>query len=172
VHDWEIGLRGAHNRVNAAYAAGICLARGLPPEAVREGVRTFSGVEHRLEEVAEIGGVLYVNDSKATNVASTLTALEAFSEAPVHLILGGQSKGQDFAPLRAAAARCAGVYLIGEDGRSIADGEWCGTLEAAVAIARRHAEPGDVVLLSPACASFDQFEDYEARGRRFKELVV
>ena len=110
--------------------------------------------------------MLYVNDSKATNVASTLTALEAFAEAPLHLILGGQGKGQDFAPLRAAAARCAGVYLIGEDGRSIADGEWCETLEGAVGRARRNARPGDVVLLSPACASFDQFEDFEARGRR------
>jgi len=172
ISDWELALRGAHNRVNAAFAAGICLARGLPSDAVREGLRTFAGVEHRLEEVAEVAGVLYVNDSKATNVASTLTALEAFAEVPVHVILGGEGKGQDFTPLRAAVARCAGVYLIGEDGRSIADGEWCGTLEAAVASARHHAQPGDVVLLSPACASFDQFADYEARGRRFKELVA
>lgn len=172
VDDWELGLRGAHNRVNAAYAAGVCVARGLPAEAVREGLRTFAGVEHRLEEVGVVDGVLYVNDSKATNVASTLTALGAFAELPVRLIAGGQGKGQDFAPLREAADRCAGVYLIGEDGRSIADGEWCETLEAAVARARRDAQPGDVVLLSPACASFDQFADYEARGRRFKELVV
>ncbi len=138
---------------------------------MRAGLRTFRGVEHRLEEVATIDGVLYVNDSKATNVASTLTALASFPETPVHLILGGQGKGQDFAPLREAAAGCAGVYLIGEDGRSIADGEWCGTLEDAVAAARARARPGEVVLLSPACASFDQFADYEARGRRFKELV-
>jgi len=168
---WELGLRGAHNRANAAVAAALCLARGLPEEAVRAGLRTFAGVEHRLEEVATRDGVLYVNDSKATNVASTLTALAAFPDAPVHLILGGTGKGQDFAPVRAAAARCAGVYLIGRDGREIAEGTWCETLERAVAAARGAARSGDVVLLSPACASFDQFADYEARGRRFKELV-
>jgi UDP-N-acetylmuramoylalanine--D-glutamate ligase len=172
IEGWELGVRGPHNRLNAAFAAGICLARGLPEEAVRAGLRTFGGVEHRLEEVATVGDVLYVNDSKATNVASTLTALAAFGDVPVHLILGGTGKAQDFAPLRAAAARCAGVYLIGQDGRAIAEGEWCETLERAVARARSRARPGDVVLLSPACASFDQFDDYEARGRAFKELVV
>jgi UDP-N-acetylmuramoylalanine--D-glutamate ligase len=171
VEGWELGLRGAHNRANAGFAAAACLARGLPEEAVRAGLRTFRGVEHRLEEVATIEGVLYVNDSKATNVTSTLTALAAFAGAPIHLILGGRGKGQDFAPLRAAARGCAGVYLIGEDGRAMADGEWCETLERAVAAARSRARAGDVVLLSPGCASFDQFADYEQRGARFKELV-
>jgi UDP-N-acetylmuramoylalanine--D-glutamate ligase len=141
---------------------------------VRAGVRTFAGVEHRLEEVATHDGVLYVNDSKATNVASTLMALAAFA-APVHLIVGGQDKGQDFAPLREAAQRCAGVYAIGEDGRAIVEaigtGRWCGDLARAVAAARTVAQPGDVVLLSPACASFDQYQDFEARGRHFKELA-
>jgi UDP-N-acetylmuramoylalanine--D-glutamate ligase len=170
----ELGLRGAHNRRNAMAAAAVCLARGLEPDAVRAGLRSFAGVEHRLEEVATRDGVLFVNDSKATNVASTLVALEAF-DVPVHLILGGRGKGQDFGPLRAPVqAHCAGVYLIGEDAERLAPvvgGERCGTLERAVAAARAEARPGEVVLLSPACASFDQFEDFEARGRAFKELV-
>ncbi len=122
--------------------------------------------------VATAGGVLYVNDSKATNVASTLVALASFT-APVHLILGGQGKGQDFTPLRAAVAG-ARVYLIGEDAERIGaavGGEGCGDLATAVGRAAARARPGDVVLLSPACASFDQFPDYEARGRAFKELV-
>ncbi|MEJ7784657.1 MAG: UDP-N-acetylmuramoyl-L-alanine--D-glutamate ligase [Solirubrobacteraceae bacterium] len=174
VSGWELGVRGAHNAVNAGFAAAVCLERGIPEDAVRAGLRTFRGVEHRLEEVVTRDGVLYVNDSKATNVASTLVALAAFT-APVHLIVGGQGKGQDFAPLRAAAAG-ASVYLIGEDGRAIGAaigaGTWCEDLEGAVAAARAAARPGDVVLLSPACASFDQHVDYEARGRCFKELVA
>lgn len=168
-HD-EIRLRGDHNRANAAAAAAIALARGIDPDAVRTGLRSFAGVEHRLEEVARRDGVLYVNDSKATNVASTLVALASF-RAPVHLILGGQGKGQDFTPLR---GRAHAVYLIGEDAGRLeheVGGERCGDLEAAVAAARAAARDGDVVLLSPAGASFDQFEDYEARGRAFKALV-
>jgi UDP-N-acetylmuramoylalanine--D-glutamate ligase len=172
-HD-EIRLRGAHNRANAAAAAAIALARGIEPDAVRAALRSFAGVEHRLEEVATVDGVLYVNDSKATNVASTLVALASF-EQPVHLILGGGGKGQDFTPLREPAARCAGVYLIGTDGPAIgsqiAIGIECGDLATAVARARAAAEPGAVVLLSPACESYDQFENYEQRGRVFKELV-
>jgi UDP-N-acetylmuramoylalanine--D-glutamate ligase len=172
-HD-EIRLRGAHNRANAAAAAAIALARGIEPDAVRAALGSFAGVEHRLEEVATVDGVLYVNDSKATNVASTLVALASF-EQPVHLILGGGGKGQDFTPLREPAARCAGVYLIGTDGPAIgsqiAIGIECGDLATAVARARAAAEPGAVVLLSPACESYDQFENYEQRGRVFKELV-
>ncbi len=174
-HD-ELALRGAHNRLNAMAAAAVCLARGVEIEAVRAGLRTFTGVEHRLEEVARRDGVLYVNDSKATNVASTLVALAAFAEAPVHLILGGQGKGQDFTLLRdPVALRCASVALIGQDaaliGEAIGAGEVRGDLEHAVAAARAAARPGDVVLLSPACASFDQYPDFAARGRHFKELV-
>jgi UDP-N-acetylmuramoylalanine--D-glutamate ligase len=172
-HD-EIRLRGAHNRANAAAAAAIALARGIEPDAVRAALRSFAGVEHRLEEVATIDGVLYVNDSKATNVDSTLVALASF-EQPVHLILGGGGKGQDFAPLREPAARCAGVYLIGADGpeigAQIGTGVACGDLATAVAKARAAARAGEVVLLSPACESYDQFDDYEHRGRVFKELV-
>ena len=171
---WEVRLRGAHNRANAAFAAAVCLARGIPEDAVRAGLRTFAGVEHRLEEVATHDGVLFVNDSKATNVPSTLVALAAFEE-PLHVILGGRGPGQDFSALRGPMAGRR-AYLIGEQGREIGDaiggGEWCETLEAAVAAARAAAAPGDAVLLSPACKSFDQFEDFEARGRRFKELVA
>jgi UDP-N-acetylmuramoylalanine--D-glutamate ligase len=172
----ELRLRGAHNRANAMAAAAVTLARGVDIDAVRDGLRTFAGVEHRLEEVATIGGVLYVNDSKATNVDSTLVALESFAGTPVHLILGGRGKGQDFAPLREpVAAGCAGVYLIGETAPALRDvlgqGVDCGDLERALAAARAAARPGEVVLLSPACTSFDQFEDFEARGRAFKALV-
>jgi len=167
----EIRLRGAHNRSNAAAAAAVALARGIDPEAVRAGLRSFGGVEHRLEEVARRDGVLYVNDSKATNVASTLVALASF-QAPVHLILGGQGKGQDFGALR---DRAHAVYLIGEDAgrieREVGGTRW-DDLGAAVAAASAAARDGEVVLLSPACASFDQYEDFEARGRAFKALVA
>jgi UDP-N-acetylmuramoylalanine--D-glutamate ligase len=188
----ELRLRGAHNLHNAMAAGAVCLARGIDAEAVRAGLRSFAGVAHRLEEVAHREGVLYVNDSKATNVSSTLVALEAFSDAAaleafsdaaghVHLILGGQGKGQDFVPLRAAVERvCRAAYLIGEDApalaRALAGGRTptheCGELEQAVAMAEREAVPGEVVLLSPACASFDQFADFEARWERFRELVA
>ena len=167
----EIRLRGAHNRANAAAAAAIALARGIDPDAVRAGLRTFAGVEHRLEEVAQVDGVLFVNDSKATNVASTLVALASFPDARVHLVLGGQGKGQDFAALR---GRAHAIYLIGEDAERIGaqtGGEPCGDLATAVARARAAARRGDVMLLSPACASFDQFADFEARGRAFRALA-
>jgi UDP-N-acetylmuramoylalanine--D-glutamate ligase len=176
----EVRLRGAHNLQNAMAAAAVCLARGLDPDAVRAGLRTFPGVPHRLQEVAERDGVLYVNDSKATNVASTLVALRAFPGGGVHLILGGQGKGQDFAPLREAVAEsCRAVYLIGEDAARIAQAlegmglslHACGDLERAAATARAAARTGETVLLSPACASFDQFADFEARGERFAALV-
>jgi len=174
----DLRLRGAHNVENAAAAAAAALASGIAAEAVVEALTTFAGVPHRLEEVAERDGVLYVNDSKATNVASARVALEAF-EGGVHAILGGSLKGGGFAGLRAsAAARCRACYLIGEAAERIeADlGDAiptlrCGDLETAFEAARADARPGEVVLLSPACASFDQFEDYEARGDRFRALV-
>ncbi len=191
-------LRGDHNHQNAMAAAAVCLARGIDPDAVREGLRTFPGVPHRLQEVGSRNGVLYVNDSKATNVASTRVALQAFPEGGIHLILGGQGKSQDFAPLREpVAASCRAVYLIGEDAPRIAaalegvaalEGEGlpvgagaaegtaislheCGDLERAVAAASAAAGVGETVLLSPACSSFDQFVDFEARGERFAKLV-
>jgi UDP-N-acetylmuramoylalanine--D-glutamate ligase len=187
----ELRLRGAHNLENAMAAAAVCLARGLDPEAVRAGLRTFAGVPHRLEEVASREGVLFVNDSKATNVASTIVALEAMEEEGlhVHLILGGMGKGQDFTALRDPIHKgCRAVYLIGEDAgaieQAIRDGEvgahgeagmevrMCGELDRALSKAAGAAAPGEVVLFSPACASFDQFEDFEARGERFRELVL
>jgi UDP-N-acetylmuramoylalanine--D-glutamate ligase len=170
---WEIRVRGPHNRANARAAAALALARGVPEDAVREALATFAGVPHRLEEVAERDGVLYVNDSKATNVASALVALRAFPDRPVHVLLGGQGKGQDFTPLAGIAAR---AYLFGEDADRLAavlpGAPRFATLDQALAAARAAAAPGDVVLLSPACASFDQFEDFEARGVRFRTLVA
>jgi len=177
----ELRLLGAHNVQNAMAAAAVCLARGVEADAVRAGLRSFSGVRHRLEEVASTDGVRWVNDSKATNVASTVVALEAFGAGgAVHLILGGQGKGQDFSALRDPVQRCCrAVYLIGEDAPVIAtilseEGVpvyECGDLERVVGRAREVAGEGDVVLLSPACASFDQFADFEARGERFRDLV-
>ena len=177
----ELSLRGQHNIQNAMAAAAVCLARGIDPDAVRAGLSTFAGVAHRLEDVARRDGVLYVNDSKATNVASTLVALEAFPKGVVHLILGGQGKQQDFSALREpVGAACRAVYLIGEDAEILAGAlesarvtvRECGELELALAGAAEAAVPGDVILLSPACASFDQFADFEARGERFRELVT
>jgi UDP-N-acetylmuramoylalanine--D-glutamate ligase len=175
----EIRLRGPHNRLNAMAAAAVTLARGIDPDAVREALRTFAGVPHRLEEVAECDGVLYVNDSKATNVDATLMALASF-DRPIHLILGGRGKGGGYEALRdPVAACCAGVYLIGEAADAMATAlegagppvHRCGDLERAVGAARAAARPGDVVLLSPAAASYDQYRDFEARGDRFRALV-
>jgi UDP-N-acetylmuramoylalanine--D-glutamate ligase len=175
----EIALPGEHNRQNGMAAAAVCLARGVDPDAVARGLRTFGGVAHRLELVAVHDGVSYVNDSKATNVDSTLMALRAYSGG-IHLIAGGRGKLQDFAPLAPLVAeRCVAVYLIGEAAGEIeaalADTgvplEECGDLERAVSAAREAASAGDVVLLSPACASYDQYHDFEARGEHFRALV-
>jgi UDP-N-acetylmuramoylalanine--D-glutamate ligase len=175
----EVRLRGPHNLRNAMAGAAVALARGVDRDAVRAALRTFAGVPHRLEEVAERDGVLYVNDSKATNVASTLVALRSFEAGGVHLIAGGRAKGSGFEALREPVARaCAAVHLIGEAADDLAvalEGaaplHRSGDLETAVAQARRAARPGEVVLLSPACTSFDQFPDFEARGERFRALV-
>jgi len=174
----KIRLRGAHNAENAVAAAAAALAAGVPREAVAEALGSFAGVEHRLEEVAQVGGVLFVNDSKATNVASAVKGIEAF-EGGVHVILGGSLKGGGFTGLREAVkARCRAAYLIGEAADRLADDldgtvslHRCGTLERAVRHASGAAKPGEVVLLSPASASFDHFRDYEERGERFRELV-
>jgi UDP-N-acetylmuramoylalanine--D-glutamate ligase len=175
----EIALPGEHNRQNGMAAAATCLARGISPDAVVLGLRTFRGVAHRLELIAVRDGVSYVNDSKATNVASTLMALRAYPGG-IHLIAGGRGKQQDFSPLAPLVAdRCVAVYLIGEAagelGRALADSgapvKECGELEPAVAAARAAAAEGQVVLLSPACASYDQYTDFEARGEHFRALV-
>ncbi|HEY2655836.1 MAG TPA: UDP-N-acetylmuramoyl-L-alanine--D-glutamate ligase [Solirubrobacteraceae bacterium] len=176
----EIPLPGAHNVQNAMAAATVCLARELPLEAVAEGLRTFAGVPHRLELVGVRHGVRYINDSKATNVDSTLVALRSFP-GRIHLILGGKGKAQDFGPLASLVSeRCTAVYLIGEAAGEIAGALAgavvplipAGDLERAVAIAALEARDGAVVLLSPACASFDQYRDYEARGDHFRALAL
>ena len=175
----EPRLPGTHNRENAAAATAAARAAGIPDEAIAEALRTFAGVPHRLEPVGEVGGVRYVNDSKATNPEAAERALTAYDR--IRLILGGSRKGASFDAL-ARAAREQGVlraYLIGESATEIAaalDREGVpylasGDLEAAVHAAAADAGPGDVVLLSPACASFDQFNDYEDRGERFRALV-
>jgi len=175
----EIGLPGEHNRQNAMAAAAVTLARGVAPEAVAAGLRTFPGVPHRLELIAVIDGVSWVNDSKATNVASTIVAMRAY-DGGVHLIAGGLGKRQDFSPLAPLVARrCRAVYLIGDAAGELGSAlrgtgvplHGVGDLERAVAQARAAAQQGDVVLLSPACASFDQYRDFEARGEHFRELV-
>jgi UDP-N-acetylmuramoylalanine--D-glutamate ligase len=175
----EIRLRGAHNLENAMAAAAVTLARGLDPAAVRSGLASFAGVPHRLEEVATVDGVLYVNDSKATNVASAVVGIRSFSGG-VHAILGGRGKGGDYAPLvDAVAERCAGAYLIGEAAASLRAAleptgvplHMSGDLEHAIQMASGAARPGDTVLLSPACASYDQYRSFEERGEHFRALV-
>jgi UDP-N-acetylmuramoylalanine--D-glutamate ligase len=173
----EPRIRGEHNRANATAAALVARTVGIPDEPIARALVSFAGVEHRLEPVAGIGGVLYVNDSKATNVAAALRALAAYRDEPVRLIAGGRGKGQDFAPLAAGLGpNVRAVYLIGEASEELAAvvGDRAvpvGDLASSVARAASEAEPGDVVLLSPACASFDQFENFAARGEEFKRLV-
>lgn len=175
----ELPLAGEHNLRNAMAVAVAALAVGVDRDGVIGGLRSFAGVPHRLERVAEIGGVAYVNDSKATNVAAAAAALESF-EGGVHAILGGSLKGGGFAELAPVVAeRCTACYLIGEaEPRLRADLESvgvplrsCGELAIAVAAAAAAAKPGETVVLAPACASFDSFRDYEERGERFRELV-
>jgi UDP-N-acetylmuramoylalanine--D-glutamate ligase len=178
----ELPLLGRHNVENAMAAAAAALATGIAPDPVAEGLRTFEGVPHRLERVRERNGVLYVNDSKATNVASALAGIGAFAGG-LHLILGGSLKGESFRPLAGPISdRAVAVYLIGAaaddlvmDLASIAVSgvhiQRSGTVEQAVEDASAAASEGEVVLLSPACASFDAFRDFEERGDRFRELV-
>jgi UDP-N-acetylmuramoylalanine--D-glutamate ligase len=174
----EIPLKGAHNLENvlAAICSGILL--GCETGKIRAAVRNFKAVEHRLEYVTTIRGVEYYNDSKATNVDATIKALESFP-AGVHLILGGKDKGSDYTVLNEfLRRRVKRVYTIGAAAGKIepqikdaAEIIAAGTLENAVKQATASAKPGEVVLLAPACASFDQFQNYEHRGRVFKELV-
>ena len=174
-------LPGGHNVENAMAAALLALSRGIKPAAVREAFKAFKGVEHRIEEAGVFRGIRCVNDSKATNVDSTLVALKAFSEAGkrLFLILGGLHKGSPYTPLRPhLEALVKGVLTIGSAARKIEEDLAgasaifpCGDLETAVRTAFQIASRGDILLLSPACASFDQFRDFEDRGRRFKSLV-
>ena len=176
-------IPGGHNRENAAAAVAAARAAGVPESAIAEALRSFPGVEHRLEPVAELDGVRYVNDSKATNTAAARRALVAFAaDTPLHVILGGSLKGESFAQLATElrdGGRVRAVYLIGEAAGQLAAAldaagvAWTrpGTLEAALAAARAAADPGDIVLLTPACASFDQFDNFEHRGEEFRRLV-
>jgi UDP-N-acetylmuramoylalanine--D-glutamate ligase len=174
----EIGLKGAHNLENVL--AAVCVGMLIPcePRRIRSAVKEFKAVEHRLEYVATINGVEYYNDSKATNVDATIKALESFP-AGIHLILGGKDKGSDYSQLNPLLReRVRRLYTIGAAAEKIeahtagtAETVRAATLDAAVKRAAEAAQPGDVVLLAPACASFDQFENYEQRGRVFKELV-
>jgi UDP-N-acetylmuramoylalanine--D-glutamate ligase len=175
----ELRLPGAHNLANALAALATVLPLEVSPDTLREVLRGYAGLEHRLEPVATVDGVRFVNDSKATNVQSLAVALESFAE-PVVLIAGGRDKGQDFTPLAPLVARQARhLVLIGEGAAHIA-AAWtgvpqrrAGSLAEAVDVAfdiARRAGAG-TVLLSPACASFDMFQDYEDRGRRFKAEV-
>jgi len=174
----DLPLPGDHNLENVLAAIATARVAGASAKAVAEGVRSFTGVEHRLEFVREISGVRYYNDSKATNVDATLKALDSFP-GRILLILGGKDKGSDYTPLQTALrGKAVLALLIGAAADKIAsqiDGsvaiERAGTLDRAVEIASQAASPGDVVLLAPACASFDQFENYEHRGRVFKALV-
>jgi len=178
----ELSLLGPHNAANAIAAAAASLAMDVPRDAVAAGLRSFPGVPHRLERIAEIDGVAYVNDSKATNAAAAAAALRSF-DGGVRAILGGSSKGETFEGLvEPVTERCVACYLIGDAAeqleRDLAPIRERGVevsrerdLEAAVRAAAAAARPGEVVLLAPACASFDSYRDFEARGEHFRALV-
>lgn len=175
----DIHLKGAHNLENVLAAACMSMLAGCSPDQVRRGVSEFRAVEHRLELVSTIHGVAFYNDSKATNVDATVKALESFP-GNIHIILGGKDKGSDYTVLKPLLReRAKKVYLIGAAAEKItsqisgaAPLVHSGTLDRAVKQAFEAAQSGDIVLLAPACASFDQFENYEQRGRVFKELVL
>ena len=172
-------IPGLHNRENASAATAAARAAGIEDDAIGEALRTFAGVPHRIEAVRELRAVRYVNDSKATNVAAALRALASFPDARVHVILGGLGKHEAYESLAAAFKPGDVAYLIGESTDEIEPALVAGgvpfvpsgTLASAVAAAAKAAAAGDVVLLSPACASFDQFRDFEARGDAFRALV-
>ncbi len=175
----QIPLRGEHNLENVLAASIATWLAGAEPTAIAEGIRTFPGVEHRIEFVAEVRGVKFFNDSKATNVDATLKAIAAF-DSPLLIILGGKDKGSPYTPLREPLkAYTRAAFLIGAAAEKIA-AEIEGavplvpaeTLDNAVRMAFEQADPGDTILLAPACSSFDQFENYEQRGREFKRLVA
>jgi len=175
----EIPLRGEHNVENVLAACAAAYLSGADPASIASGIKTFKGVEHRLEFVAEVSGVRFYNDSKATNVDAAVKAIEAFP-GPLIVILGGKDKGSPYTPLRELLReRGRMAILIGAAADKITDdlGDAipltnAGTLDRAVHLAMQNAQPGDTVLLAPACSSFDQFKNYEHRGRAFKELVA
>jgi UDP-N-acetylmuramoylalanine--D-glutamate ligase len=173
-----IGLKGLHNLENVLAACTMAILAGAPPDSLEENVRKFKGVEHRIEWVCELDGVQYFNDSKATNVDAAIKALESFP-GNILWIAGGRDKAGDFTALRALVRdRVKHLVLIGEASAKIrevlsgsSDMSNASSMTEAVSVCRNLARPGDVVLLAPACASFDMFDDYEQRGRVFKEAV-
>jgi UDP-N-acetylmuramoylalanine--D-glutamate ligase len=176
----EPRMPGAHNRENAAAAVAAARAAGLDDESIARALAIFAGVPHRLELVREVRGVRWINDSKATNTAAARRGIAAYADAPLRVILGGSSKGESFDGLAASLpASARSVHLIGETARDLAAAldraghayERDGDLPTAVRAAAALAEPGDVVLLSPACASYDQFRNFEERGDTFRRLV-
>jgi UDP-N-acetylmuramoylalanine--D-glutamate ligase len=174
----DLAIPGLHNAANALAALALCRAIGLRYETLLPALKTFKGLPHRVEKVAEIAGVTWYDDSKGTNVGATAAALQGFTQ-PVILIAGGDGKGQDFSPLRHAAKDARAVLLIGRDARLIeaalgptANVIHCGTLDRAVATAATLAQAGDAVLLSPACASWDQFKNYVERAEVFRAEVM
>jgi len=177
----ELQIRGAHNASNALAAAAAAHGLGVAATDLRKGLRTFAPIEHRLEPVGTVGGVDWFNDSKATNPDAVLKALSAFGGRPVVVLLGGRNKGNDFRPLAEEVARTAKSAIVFGEARDELASAFRGLdvsitkahgLEAAVREAARIADPGDVVLLSPACASFDEFTSYEHRGAEFKRRVA
>jgi UDP-N-acetylmuramoylalanine--D-glutamate ligase len=175
----EPAIPGVHNRENAAAAAAAARAAGIADDSIASALQSFRGVEHRLEDVAEIGGVRYVNDSKATNAGAALRAVDALRESRLHIVLGGLGKNESYAPLAEALNPDDHAYLIGQAAPELAAAldeagipfTHSGELARAVRSAAAAARPGEVVLLSPACASYDQFEDFEGRGDAFRRLV-
>jgi UDP-N-acetylmuramoylalanine--D-glutamate ligase len=172
-------IPGRHNRENAAAATAVARAAGVPDAAIAEALRTFPGVPHRLELVRELHGVRWINDAKATNTAAARRGVAAY-DAPLRLILGGSLKGEDFGPfVRDLPATVRSIYLVGAASDELAAAldaagrEYvrAGDIETAVSLAAADAEPGDVVLLSPASASYDQFANFEERGDTFRRLV-
>jgi UDP-N-acetylmuramoylalanine--D-glutamate ligase len=175
----DVPLAGVQNLENAMAAALLARAFGVEPAALRQALAGFEGLPHRLQRVGEKGGVTWYDDSKGTNPAATMKSIEGFPEGKVHLILGGRNKGADLASLApVVAAKAKRLYLIGEAAHEFetalgrtAPFEQAETLERAVRSASEQAEPGDVVVLSPACASFDQFRNFVDRGERFQGYV-
>ncbi len=175
----ELALPGRHNLYNQMAAAYACMAAGIPADVIAEGLKTFPGVEHRLERVCETGGVLWVNDSKATNVDACRWALEAMTR-PTVLILGGLDKGNDYNDIKQLVLqKCCALVFLGKDNRKLQDFfqplglpiRETHSMPECVAACRELARPGQTVLLSPCCASFDLFKNMEDRGEQFKSLV-
>lgn len=176
----ELGLPGNHNLQNGLDAALAARAGEIKNEAIRESLKTFSGVEHRLEMVRNVNGVKYINDSKATNVNAVWFALDSFN-VPLTLIMGGRDKGNDYEEIKFLIRdKVHTIIAIGESkdkieaelGKTAPNFEKADSMRDAVRIAKKGAKRGEVVLLSPACSSFDMFDDYEHRGKVFKEEVA